>query len=146
MAEEDKNIEAQQINENYLIDPIDIYSDENDTAPNQNTIELPETENPLANSETIKSDISTTPAKTPNQVFKSPTADISEIEKAIEQLKETLNGNYEPAIKNLYAVVSAMSDKRTPPQSFTEDRVAFNTNRYFFQDEVSKVSAKIDWS
>jgi hypothetical protein len=145
--QENKNVEAEQITQNYLVDPAELYSDRTDSENMVESMSLPDVANPLDSTGLDENDeIDVTKKQTKPSVLDTPKNETKELQDALEKLKQVLSGSYDPAIKNLYAVVSNLTQTKTAPTAFTDERVSFNNNKHFFFDESGKVSEKVDWA
>lgn len=144
MAEENKNIEVEQINQNYLIEPSNLYSSEEEETDKNVTIDYPESDVVSIKANEVR-EIDADKLKAPDSILKAESSSES-IEKNLKELSNSIKASYDPAIKNLYNTVSALTNKRTSPTSFTDERTIFNGGIYFFQDETSRVMEKLPWA
>jgi hypothetical protein len=147
MAEEKINVE--KISQNYLIEPADLYSNSEKASTSFISMDLPEAQNinlSQAASDFLKN-INIQKNIVPTEVLnaKPQTENIQSI-KELENLKKQINNTINPAIKNLYGSVSSLANKSPDPKGFTETRPTFNGSKYFFDDELVKVSQKVSWA
>jgi len=148
MAEEDNTIQAQQISQNYLIDPADIIDEENQRENQFEDAVFPETDQ-TTSAEDISSgnvDLDVRKNISPDSIKSIPIEEMENLKKQIEKMNEMVDKTVGPSIDNLYKVVSAMANKNTSPQSFTEERTAFDNSLLFFNKESSRVSQKMEWA
>ena len=148
MAEEDNTIQAQQISQNYLIDPADIIDEENQRENQFEDAVFPETDQ-TTSAEDISSgnvDLDVRKNISPDSIKSIPIEEMENLKKQIEKMNDMVDKTMGPSIDNLYKVVSAMANKNTSPQSFTEERTAFDNSLLFFNKESSRVSQKMEWA
>ena len=148
MAEEDNTIQAQQISQNYLIDPADIIDEENQRENQFEDAVFPEADQ-TTSAEDISSgnvDLDVRKNISPDSIKSIPIEEMENLKKQIEKMNEIVDKTMGPSIDNLYKVVSAMANKNTSPQSFTEERTAFDNSLLFFNKESSRVSQKMEWA
>ena len=148
MAEEDNTIQAQQISQNYLIDPADIIDEENQRENQFEDAVFPEADQ-TTSAEDISSgnvDLDVRKNISPDSIKSIPIEEMENLKKQIEKMNEMVDKTMGPSIDNLYKVVSAMANKNTSPQSFTEERTAFDNSLLFFNKESSRVSQKMEWA
>ena len=148
MAEEDNTIQAQQISQNYLIDPADIIDEENQRENQFEDAVFPEADQ-TTSAEDISSgnvDLDVRKNISPDSIKSIPIEEMENLKKQIEKMNDMVDKTMGPSIDNLYKVVSAMANKNTSPQSFTEERTAFDNSLLFFNKESSRVSQKMEWA
>lgn len=146
MAEEEKNIQAEQISQNYLIDPDDLLSEKSPENTSLGDIEYPESDRTTLPQQLDDDDLSVRQNKTPDSVKSMPQEELELFKKDMSGLKDMVDKSVNPAIQNLYKMVSAISKKNPDPKSFTEQRTAFSSGFLFFNKEESRVSQPIDWA
>lgn len=148
MAEEDNTIQAQQISQNYLIDPADMMAEENEQENQFEDAVFPESEQTTTAEDISSGDVDLDVRKnvSPESVKSIPIEEMENLKSQIEKINQMVGKTVGPSIDNLYKVVSALSNKNTPPQSFTEERTSFQNSSMFFNKEVSRVSQKMEWA
>jgi hypothetical protein len=146
MAEEEKNIQAEQISQNYLIDPEDLLSGEQQEESSLGDFEYPESDRTTIANQLDDSDFIVNQNKSPDTVKSTPPAEMESVKKDMSGLKDIVNKSVNPSIENLYKMVSALANKNPDPKSFTEQRTAFSSGFLFFNKEESRVSQPIDWA
>ena len=146
MAEEEKNIRAEQISQNYLIDPDDLLSEESPENTSLGDIEYPESDRTTLPQQLDNDDLSVRQNKTPDSVKSMPQEELELFKKDMSGLKDMVDKSVNPSIQNLYKMVSALANKNPDPKSFTEQRTSFSSGFLFFNKEESRVSQPIDWA
>lgn len=147
MAEEKINVE--KISQNYLIEPADLYTNAEKASSSFISMDLPEAQNINLSQEAsdFLKNINIDKNIVPKEVLNlKPQNDNLQSEKELQNLKKQIDNTINPALKNLYSSVSSLANKSPDPKGFTETRPTFNGSKYFFDDELVKVSQKVSWA
>ncbi len=146
MAEEEKNVQAEQISQNYLIDPADLLSEESQENSSIGDVEYEDSDKTTTATQLDDSNFMVGQNKSPESVKLNPPEEIELFKKEMSTLKDVVDKSVNPSIQNLYKIVSALANKNPDPKSFTEQRTSFSSGFLFFNKEESRVSQPIEWS
>jgi hypothetical protein len=167
-----KEIIAEQITQNYLLQPQDLFNSQekasysfadmsmpeveaisinnyifkDDTDINEEIIEQNLTENKTSNTyEKIDfTNVNSIPKESSPIIFKAPSQNL-ETNKKINTIEQQLISNITPAISNLYKSVSALLNKGKDPKGYTEARPTYAGINLYFNDEKLRVSKTVEW-
>ena len=155
-----KEIIAEQITQNYLLQPQDLFNSQEKASYSFADMSMPEVEaisinnyifkdDTNINEEILQKDIDFTnvnsiPKEPSPIIFKAPSQNL-ETNKKINTIEQQLISNITPAISNLYKSVSALLNKGKDPKGYTEARPTYAGINLYFNDEKLRVSKTVEW-
>lgn len=148
MADEQAKIEVEQISQNYLIDPMDLMTNQEKAESAFIDMKLPESE-PVTLAGTINDflkNVNVNKTLTPKEIMQLQKEEPVATTKELEKLKNDMLNTVTPAIKNLYSVTTSLARDRPSPSFFTEARPTYNGSNFYFDDENVRVTQHFPWS